>query len=326
MSARRQGEKSGVVIRRESGLPIYRQLVDQLRYLIAAGRFRSGEYLPTMRELAGELGLNLNTVYRAYQQLQRDGLIHSTPGKGATVTAPAPHAHRAGGAEPAASPEQVDAILSAALERAIAAGLSPADLAARIAGLLDDLARRVPPPPRVRVAAGPAWRGLALSKKLASLTGLDVAAFSEGEAEPGGEGGGPARLELVVRPRYGEWLPEAPPAGGAEPLDLAVLPDRSAVRSLVGLEPGSAVCAVAADEAVARWILDAAVTFASPGAARWTVADRAEGLAIRDGEWALVEEGLPGAETLESVRSVAIDVTFPPTAAELLGAAIAARR
>src|SRR3712207_3474466 len=80
-----QNEASGVVLRRESGLPVYLQLVDQLRYLISAGRFRVGEYLPTTRRLAEELGVNFNTVNRAYRQLQRDGLIRSTPGKGAVV-------------------------------------------------------------------------------------------------------------------------------------------------------------------------------------------------------------------------------------------------
>src|SRR4051812_46341270 len=129
---------SGIMIRRESGLPIYRQLVDQLRFLIGAGRFPGGTYLPTMRELADELALNLNTVNRAYRQLQRDGLVRSTPGKGALV-APA------SGSSDAArtgSVAQTDAILAAAVERALAAGLTATSIAGRVAALLDEFGAR----------------------------------------------------------------------------------------------------------------------------------------------------------------------------------------
>src|SRR3954468_11937439 len=88
MKTERISEPSGIVIRRKSGLPVYLQIVDQLRYLIGAGRYMPGEYLPTLKRLAEELGLNLNTVNRAFQELQREGLIESTPGKGAVVVDP----------------------------------------------------------------------------------------------------------------------------------------------------------------------------------------------------------------------------------------------
>src|SRR4051812_1327289 len=80
-----QDNASGIVLREKSGLPIYLQLVDQLRYLIGAGRYGLGDYLPPSRRLAKELGINFNTVNRAYRQLQRDGLVRSAPGKGARV-------------------------------------------------------------------------------------------------------------------------------------------------------------------------------------------------------------------------------------------------
>src|SRR3954470_4141844 len=125
-----QGGASGVVVRRESGLPAYRQLVDQFRYLIGAGRYPKGSYLPTMRVAAEELRLNLNTVNRAYRQLQRDGLIRSTPGKGALVL-DATGRDSTGAVAPrvsAASTDEVHAILAAAIERALSSGLAPSAL------------------------------------------------------------------------------------------------------------------------------------------------------------------------------------------------------
>ena len=57
------------------GVPIYAQLVQQVRYLIAAGRLRPGEEMPPIRALAERLVINPNTVARAYRELEANGLV-----------------------------------------------------------------------------------------------------------------------------------------------------------------------------------------------------------------------------------------------------------
>ena len=58
----------------ESGLPIYRQLVDRIRMMIAGGEFKPGDRIPAVRELALEAGVNPNTMQKALAQLEKDGL------------------------------------------------------------------------------------------------------------------------------------------------------------------------------------------------------------------------------------------------------------
>lgn len=67
--------------------PMYRQIVDQLRQLIAASRLRSGDALPSVRQLAADLGVNLNTVAIAYRELAEEGLVDIQHGRGARVAA-----------------------------------------------------------------------------------------------------------------------------------------------------------------------------------------------------------------------------------------------
>ena len=69
----------------KSGLPIYRQIQDQIRYGIAAGLLNLGEQLPTVRALAAELQVNPNTVIKAYSELEREGVLTSEQGSGTFV-------------------------------------------------------------------------------------------------------------------------------------------------------------------------------------------------------------------------------------------------
>ena len=62
--------------------PIYEQVYDALRNLIVTGVLTSGEKLPSVRELAGTLAINPNTIQRAYRELEADGYLCSVPGKG----------------------------------------------------------------------------------------------------------------------------------------------------------------------------------------------------------------------------------------------------
>ena len=65
--------------------PIYSQIVDGFREQILAGVLRSGDKLPSVRELAGQLTINPNTIQRAYRELEMQGWITSAPGKGCFV-------------------------------------------------------------------------------------------------------------------------------------------------------------------------------------------------------------------------------------------------
>jgi len=66
--------------------PIYQQIVDGVKALIAGGELREGARLPSVRQLAGDLGVNLNTVAVAYRQLQDEGLLAVRHGAGAVVS------------------------------------------------------------------------------------------------------------------------------------------------------------------------------------------------------------------------------------------------
>jgi len=70
-----------------SGIPIYVQLVQQIRHALEVGILRPGEALPTVRQLAAELTIAPNTIVKAYGELENLGLIESRPGVGTTVSA-----------------------------------------------------------------------------------------------------------------------------------------------------------------------------------------------------------------------------------------------
>ena len=67
-------------------VPIYVQIEEQMRAMIAAGQLRPGDQLPTIRQLAADLRVNYNTVARAYLDLDRDGIITTQRGRGTFVT------------------------------------------------------------------------------------------------------------------------------------------------------------------------------------------------------------------------------------------------
>ena len=68
------------------GVPVYRQIVNQVKYLIASGRLRPGQELPAIRALAERLVINPNTVVHAYAELAREGVVASRHGSGTYVT------------------------------------------------------------------------------------------------------------------------------------------------------------------------------------------------------------------------------------------------
>jgi len=66
--------------------PLYRQIVDGIKALIAGGELREGMTLPSVRQVAGDLGVNLNTIAGAYRQLQEEGFLTVRHGAGAVVS------------------------------------------------------------------------------------------------------------------------------------------------------------------------------------------------------------------------------------------------
>ena len=74
-----------IIISNSSGVPIYEQIVRQVKGLILSGELPEGEALPSMRLLARELRISVITTKRAYEELERDGFLENVPGKGCFV-------------------------------------------------------------------------------------------------------------------------------------------------------------------------------------------------------------------------------------------------
>lgn len=69
-----------------SGVPVYRQIMDQVKYYVASGALRRGDQVPSIRELARKLAVNPTTIVKAYTELEHEGVIDMRQGKGAFVT------------------------------------------------------------------------------------------------------------------------------------------------------------------------------------------------------------------------------------------------
>ncbi|MHC1768600.1 MAG: GntR family transcriptional regulator [Verrucomicrobiia bacterium] len=69
-----------------SGVPVYRQMMDQIKYYVASGALQPGDQLPSIRELALRLSVNPTTVVKAYGELQHAQIIEMRHGKGVFVT------------------------------------------------------------------------------------------------------------------------------------------------------------------------------------------------------------------------------------------------
>ena len=73
-----------------SGVPVYRQIMDQILGGVAAGRLAAGDQLPTVRQLAVDLAINPNTVVRAYRELEIRGMLSTQQGTGTFLSAQKP--------------------------------------------------------------------------------------------------------------------------------------------------------------------------------------------------------------------------------------------
>ena len=75
-----------IIISNASDKPIYEQITSQIKNMILTGRLKTGDSLPSMRFLAKELRISVITTKRAYEDLERDGVIESVVGKGSFVS------------------------------------------------------------------------------------------------------------------------------------------------------------------------------------------------------------------------------------------------
>jgi GntR family transcriptional regulator len=106
----------------KSGVPVYRQIIDQIRGALAAGALATGDQLPTVRQMAVDLAINPNTVVRAYKELELGGLLETHQGTGTSVSA---RKVSRGNAE---RERQLGQIVADAVARAGAAGFTIEDL------------------------------------------------------------------------------------------------------------------------------------------------------------------------------------------------------
>jgi GntR family transcriptional regulator len=110
-----------VIVERGSSEPVYDQIARQIRERIVSGKLRSGHRLPAVRSLAQDLGVNLNTVARAYRQLEVEGFVRIRERSGAEVVPPPPAPARANRA-------RMITELRGLLARMRQAGLAPEEL------------------------------------------------------------------------------------------------------------------------------------------------------------------------------------------------------
>lgn len=105
-----------------SGVPVYRQIIDQVRGGVAAGSLAAGYQLPTVRQLAVDLEINPNTVVRAYRELELGGLLETQQGTGTFIS------EKKVARADAERERQLSQIVADCVARGGAAGFTVADL------------------------------------------------------------------------------------------------------------------------------------------------------------------------------------------------------
>lgn len=122
-----------------SGVPIYLQIIEQVKHAIETGAIRPGEQLPGIRPLAEELVINPNTVAKAYRELEHEGVIELRQGAGAFVSA------NAAARRPADKQRASQLLVAQTIEKLRAQGMSEEEIRrlfeAELAGLTRDAGR-----------------------------------------------------------------------------------------------------------------------------------------------------------------------------------------
>jgi len=122
-----------------NGVPIYDQIVRQIKYAIAGRTLRPGQLLPSVRQVSKDLAINPNTVARAFQELQSEGLIESLRGRGMVVSAGAVESCRK--QRKAMLAERIEQMLTEALR----GGMSGDEIRAAVDRALGRLEKTVTP-------------------------------------------------------------------------------------------------------------------------------------------------------------------------------------
>jgi len=106
----------------KSGVPFYRQIIEQVKFGIARGELEAGDRLPTVRQLAVTLSINPNTVIRAYRELEIEGVLDTQQGSGTYVSTKRPQI------DALERQRMLDQIITELSARASAYGLSLPDV------------------------------------------------------------------------------------------------------------------------------------------------------------------------------------------------------
>ena len=173
-----------VRVSQHSDIPLYRQIVTQLTFMIEAGQLRDGERLPGSRLLADNLGVNRNTVARAYRELRALGLVEPRGRRGMVVIG----GERARSAS--AARDEARAVLDAAVRRCLGLGLAPAEIGELVGHLTAWEAERHP---EVSFVECNAERARYFAGALGEHLGLAVKPLVLGAFDPAGE-----RPDLVL--------------------------------------------------------------------------------------------------------------------------------
>jgi GntR family transcriptional regulator len=103
-----------------SGIPLYLQLMEQVKHAVETGALREGDQLPTIRKVAEDLVMNPNTVVRAYRELEHEGVLELKHGSGAFIKEPAEGRARL--------IRKAQAVMESSVERLLSLGLTEDEL------------------------------------------------------------------------------------------------------------------------------------------------------------------------------------------------------
>ena len=120
----------------ESGVPVYRQLIDQVASALASGTLSAGAQLPTVRQVAVDLSINPNTVLRAYREMEIRGILDTQQGSGTFV------ADRQVTEDEAARGQRLSRLAADCASRAGAEGFTVTELAKRLQEISEEPAKR----------------------------------------------------------------------------------------------------------------------------------------------------------------------------------------
>ena len=120
------------VVHASSGVPIYRQLIDQVETLVAGGRLEPGDLVPSVLQVAAALGVNPMTVSKAWSRLEADGVLIRDRGRGMVVAA------RRAAVSLADRREEVQPLVDRVVTHALHLGLTPTQLVALVRKSLEE--------------------------------------------------------------------------------------------------------------------------------------------------------------------------------------------